>query len=241
MAKRSMAKRSMATSSRVPAHRTYTPELFANARARYEQTAEPVAVIAADLGIHRESMRRLARNHNWIRGNMPPARDLSPAMRLLAAAQAMEAGLSPPPVESLPAPPASTSPPLAPLVGGGEKAPAEPSAIERVERAVLAELATVEAMRAELGTVPQRWTDAERTARTLGLLTQTLQHLQRLRAGRAPESRSYDDENNDDDLPRDIDEFRRDLARRIDAFVASRTEPRGADGDCEPATLDAAR
>jgi hypothetical protein len=104
---------------------------------------------------------------------------------------------------------------------------------------VLAELATVEAMRASLGPLPQRWTDAERTARTLGLLTQTLQHLQRLRAGRAGEARPHDDDD-DDDMPADIDEFRRDLARRIDAFVASRTGARGAEGDCGPAPVDEA-
>ena len=113
---------------------------------------------------------------------------------------------------------------------------ADLAAIERLERAVLAELATVEAMRASLGPLPQRWTDAERTARTLSLLTQTLQHLQRLRAGGARGVRSHHD-NYDDDMPEDIDAFRYELARRIDAFVASRTGAGGAGGDggAEPA------
>ena len=64
--------------------------------------------------------------------------------------------------------------------------------------------------------------DAARTVRSLSLLTQTVRHLQRMRAaGRTPQP--YSGSNHDDDIPAGIDEFRRDLARRIDAFVESRT------------------
>ncbi len=197
----------MAARKRVPAHRTYTPELLANVRHRYEETPEPVATMAADMGIHPYSMHRLAKRKGWVRCNELPPRDLSPAMCLLAEANAVEAAAIP-------------SPPRAALAGGGETAPADPSAIERLEQAVLKELSTVESMRAQLGCEPLRPLDAERAARTLSSLTQTLQRLQRLRAGRAPDSGSNDD---DDDMPRDIDEFRRELARRIRAFVRSRT------------------
>jgi hypothetical protein len=117
----------------------------------------------------------------------------------------------------------------------------ELSTIERLERAVLAELATIEAMRAALGTLPQKPPGAARTVRTLSMLTQTLQHLQRLRASEAlaakpPAGNEHDDDN--DDMPRDLDEFRRDLARRIDAFVASRTDAGDADGDPTAAAVD---
>lgn len=127
---------------------------------------------------------------------------------------------------------AASSPPLS---GGGQPdaprqdqtAPDAPLAdtIDRLQRAVLEELATVEAMRAQLSKLPRRPPDAERTARTLSTLTDALQKLQRLRCG-VPFS-----EPDDDDMPEDIDEFRFELARRIEAFVASRTEPSGADGD----------
>ena len=76
-------------------------------------------------------------------------------------------------------------------------------------------------MRAQLRAGDCAPIDAERMARTLSTLTQTLQTLQRLNAGEM--ARNADD---DDDMPRDIDEFRHELARRIDAFVASR--------NCEP-------
>jgi hypothetical protein len=138
-----------------------------------------------------------------------------------------------------------------PLSGGGMAAPPpEPSTIERLERAALAELATIEAMRAALGRVPQRPIDAERTVRTLGLLTQILQQLQRLRVGSAAHAKTnsgtndHDDDMSadlPDDWPRDIDEFRRELARRIDAFVASRTGAGGAGGNVRAGTLDQTR
>ena len=61
-----------------PWSQRYTPELFEDARRRYEETCEPIDVIATDLGIESFSVRRLARNHNWIRRVKPPPRDLPP-------------------------------------------------------------------------------------------------------------------------------------------------------------------
>src|SRR5205085_5008678 len=111
--------------------------------------------------------------------------------------------------------------------GGSEfAAPPSPdtSAIDRLEAAVLKELTTVETMRASLGAEPLRPMDAERTARTLSVLTETLAKLRRLRLGARPQSDLTDD------IP-DIDAFRLDLARRIDLFVASRTDAADAGGD----------
>lgn len=109
------------------------------------------------------------------------------------------------------------------------------TAIDRLERLVEKELDAEEAVRAQLGPLPRNIADAERTARTLSTLTQTLHALQRLRSGTTP------DIHDNDDMPHDIDAFRRDLARRIDAFVASRTESANADGDSESRALDAIR
>jgi hypothetical protein len=109
--------------------------------------------------------------------------------------------------------------------GGGEKI----QTIDRLEAAVLKELGVIEAMRASLRAEPMRPMDAERTARTLSVLTETLSKLRRLRVGSAPQS-----EGPDDDIA-DIDEFRLDLARRIDAFVASRTGGGGAERDRDAA------
>jgi hypothetical protein len=97
--------------------------------------------------------------------------------------------------------------------------PALPSAIERIEKLVERELAAEEAVRSQLGSLARVPADAERCARTLATLTQTLHALTRLRGGVAPDSGSHDD----DDMPKDIDEFRRELARRMREFVRSRT------------------
>jgi hypothetical protein len=103
-------------------------------------------------------------------------------------------------------------------------AAADNSAIERLERALLKELATVERMRASLKAEPLRPMDAERTARTLSVLTETLAKLRRLRLAAQPQQDTPDD-------ILDIDEFRRDLARRIEAFVASQPDDECPDGD----------
>lgn len=104
-------------------------------------------------------------------------------------------------------------------IGRGPAMPPAVGTIERLHRAVVEELAAVEALRTQLKQKPQSRLDAERIARTLSSLTETLQKLQRLECT-VPQTGPYDD-----DIPADIDEFRRELARRIDAFVASRAEP----------------
>ena len=78
--------------------------------------------------------------------------------------------------------------------------PAIGDTVERLYRAVRDELTAVESLRARLKSEPQDQ-DAERTARTLSSLTETLQKLQRLKCA-VPNTGSQDD-----DLPADIDEF----------------------------------
>jgi len=98
--------------------------------------------------------------------------------------------------------------------------------VARLRRAVLNELTVVESLRERLKNEPQSRVAAERTARTLSTLTDTLQKLQRLQCAVPANGPDYD-------IPADIDEFRRDLARRIDAFVASRADS-GDGGRPEP-------
>jgi hypothetical protein len=87
-----------------------------------------------------------------------------------------------------------------------------PDLADRLERAVEKELAAVERTLSD---------EPDRTARTLASLTATLSKIRSLRASDAP---AMEQVPADDDMPEDIDEFRRELARRIDAFVDSRTE-----------------
>jgi hypothetical protein len=88
-------------SRRLPAHRTYTPELLANGRRRFEHTDESVTSIAADFGIHHYSLIRLAKREGWVR-HARPQRTLPRAARLLAQAEALGAQAAaeapPPPI-----------------------------------------------------------------------------------------------------------------------------------------------
>jgi hypothetical protein len=172
----------------------------------------------------------LVRSEGWVRpeGSLR-LRGLSPAMRLAMQADALVAAPHPNPLPSERA--------FTPVFDGlcGKREQTEPVApasldnatIGRLEAAVREELARVETMRASLGSEPQRPVDAERTARTLSVLTETMAKLRRLRLGSAPQSGSIE---NDNDYPADIDAFRREFARRLEAFVASRTGGGGAGG-----------
>jgi hypothetical protein len=203
---------------------TYTPELLANGRYRYERTDESLISIASDFGVHRNTFSALVEREGWVRYKRPP-RDLSPAAKLLAQAN------------DLNDPPSAAAAPIEENTelqrpGSAENGPALPvpgDTIMRLHRAVLEELGAVEAMRARLKREPQDPADAERTARTLSSLTETLQKLQRLQCT-LPETELKDD----DDMPVDIDEFRRELARRIRVFVESRTERGHVDGAGTP-------
>ena len=94
--------------------------------------------------------------------------------------------------------------------------------VARLRRAVLNELAVVESLRERLKNEPQGPVAAERTARTLSTLTDTLQKPQRLQCA-VPANGP------DHDMPADIDAFRDELARQIEEFVESRSDT--ADGE----------
>jgi len=177
----------------VPRHRTYTPELLANGRHRYEATPEPVAAIAADFRIHPGSLRRLAGKLGWVRFGMQP-RDLPQAARLLAQAEALEAAAANEPPEKLTV------------------------TLDGLEREVRAQLALVTAARERLQGLPPRPREGEASSRALSHLTAVLQKIHLMRCGLNP-SDAYDD-----DFPADLDAFRDELARRIEAFMASRPD-----------------
>jgi len=199
----------------VPAHRRYTPELIASGRVRYEQTTESVAAIAADFDVLPGSLRRMAKRFKWVRHGTGP-RQLPAATLLHAQAEALENALAPPPVTVK-----DESHPL--------------SAIDRIEQAVLAELSTVEAMRAQLGRLPKRGSDAERTARTLSTLTETLNKLQRLRCVNGGEVVSRHAGEHEESV--DIHEMRRRLAERIAKLSAAHREEQQAQNDALQSAL----
>jgi hypothetical protein len=224
------------TANAVKARRiVFTPEALAHARYRYEHTDASLVDIAVDLRVAKNTVRNLARGKGWVRYARPP-RGLSPAVQFNAEARELEAQAF---GASVPVSPLSEN---ADVVQQGEGTsqndastvmPQLTDTVARLYRAVMDELVAVETLRAQLKHEPKSPQDAERTARTLSSLTETLQKLQRLQCA-VPQSGPHDD-----DIPADIDEFRTELARRIEAFVASRSDP-GACGGPSAASVDAA-
>jgi hypothetical protein len=197
-------------------YRGYTPELIANCRRRYEETDEPIASIVVDLDIHPSSLYRMMRRWGW-KLRKERTQDVPPARRLLVEAETAMRAIA---KDAVP-----TEIQIAPSVTpeGGTDHPAElapSSVVQRLEQAVEKELRAVEIMRATLGPQPQPPVDGERTARTLAILTETLTKVQRLRQPEPNAAGIYDNY----DMLRDIDEFRRALALRIETFVRSRTD-----------------
>jgi len=231
------------TANAVAASRAvFTPETLDYARHRYEQTDASLADIAVDLRIHLSTVRKLAKREGWSRYVRPP-RKLPAAVRLALQASELEAQASGAAVTTI-RPSSDTEKSLGDgiqpqadeksgTVGARTAMSGLADTVARLYRAVLDELAAVETLRAQLKREPQSRHGAEHTARTLSSLTETLQKLQRLQCAVSPTG-SYDD-----DMPADIDEFRRELARRIEAFVAGRPDPGDAGGSV-PSSLDVA-
>jgi hypothetical protein len=214
----------------------YSPALLAALRQRYEQTDQPMNALAADFGIGITTLQTLVRKNGWTqRSNR--MRDCPSALRLLEEAETLAASL---PERETPAPQATPTPTL-PLAGGGSHTvldaatlpqPPDPalsdagptntpglSPVERLEALVVKELEAEEAARAELATRPRARHEAERCARTLSVLTQTLKTLQGMHTNGGTGGYAYDD------MPQDMDAFRNNLARRIEAFMESRLGP----------------
>ena len=134
-----------------------------------------------------------------------PPRDLVPAAQLEAQAAAL--------------PPASES--EAPLDLG--------RAAADLLRLLETEIAAAKAMQAQLARRPRQTLDSQRAASTLKSLNATLQSLELRQAGLPHTGQD------DDDIPRDLDALRDALARRIEAFMASRGDEDFSGRQTEPA------
>jgi hypothetical protein len=190
-------------------------EALEYARQRYEQTDQPVRTIGDDVGVSRDKLYKIAKAEGWqLRKDRPP-RGLSEALKLDLEATDAE-NKSP---EALQAADRSTGP---------DSPPGPDSVATRLEAEVEKQLRKLESLRGESAPRGKRSAEAERIARTLATLTETLFKVRRLRE---PGNSSGSD---DDDLPSDADGFRINLAHRIDVFVRSRTDA-SVSGGSEPA------
>ena len=174
------------------------PERIADGKRLYELTLTPVPDIAAMMGVSRKTLERRVHEWGWTLRSAPRhATD-----RALVA--------------------------MAPTgaVVNGEPKPAVAVSLSSETRSVLAAriqgivaqgLDAVERVLSKVG--PADEGGAERSARTLAAVARTLQEMA---AFTKPEEATPPDDADDDPIPRDIDEFRRELTRRIRGFIEAR-------------------
>jgi hypothetical protein len=180
------------------------PELIAEAKRLYERTLVPVNDIAAMMGLSKYPFYRRVKEWGWRRrrakvGALELVRALTdstvlPLPPLVVASGDMKQD-------------ARTNPP----------ALAERTAVAaRIQDVVERELAAVERVLDLIG--PDDKNEAELSARTLASIARTLREIAAINQ---PNEVTPPDEADDDPIPRDIDEFREELARRIQSFVAA--------------------
>ena len=232
-----------------------TPEAWAQIRYDYEHTDRPVEDICLEHRISSTTLRDRMRRWDWTRRRSAIPREGPPALPAphsetfspppvptpigasrrpgtgaaddgegsevegLSAAEATE----PPPPTPLRLADASRNDPPHRFAGGGiESAEADAAGIvPRLQSAVARVLPAIEATITKLAAGPLRPREMEQTARALGTLTRTLRELNALL--REQPLRAVDD----DPVPKDVDEMRFELARRIHAFIESREAAKG--------------
>lgn len=229
--------------------KTFAPEDVARARALYEGGTASLDEVAASLGVARRTLGRRIGEWGWTRRAAPAPDRTSPRAKRGAAkpsrsARSAKIARSPksarPPHQ--PRPPRRPGRSIAPKKGAGSRPPAKmaaplapharparhsptPSAEAlalRVQRVVERELDAIDRVLNAIGAADSA--DAERSARTLASLARALKEVMRLAAPDEPERPDGPDgrdrPKDDSFAPRDLDEFRRDIARHLDRLVA---------------------
>jgi hypothetical protein len=200
------------------AKKTFTPEQIEAARLLYENPQTPLQEIAASLKITRRTLEARIAEWGWApRATSPRAaspqnagqtRSKSPGRRAKRTSTARKQPKS----QAHPQPDAAKRP-----------LRSREALAVRVQRVVERELDAIDSILSVLGAADSA--EAERSARTLASLARALKEVMRLAA---PEQASDPDE--DDPMPRDLDEFRRELARRIEALAAEAEGQAPGDG-----------
>lgn len=216
------------------AKKTFTPEQIETARRLYDDPQTPLQDVAASLQITRRTLDARIAEWGWPVRTAPPERNSSRARGASSGRPTKATGKARKrPNPKRPNPKRSNAEPK-------PAKPAKPNAGEhidsasrplrsrealavRVQRVVERELDAIDSILGVLGAADSA--EAERSARTLASLARALKEVMRLAA---PEQASDPDE--DDPVPRDLDEFRRELARRIEALAAEAEGQAAGDG-----------
>ncbi len=187
------------------------PDVLAEARRLYEQTNAPVGDIAALVGVSRSNLYERVRALGWRSRHAKPTFSLA---RVVSEAVA----------QPLPEP----QPLAVPVVLDAAAAAQQRLAIaQRMMSVAEREMDAIERIIAVLR--PADALEADHSARTLASVSRTLRDIAQLTK---PGAEPTTDEVSHDPVPRDIDEFRRTLAIRIEGLIEARTgrPGRGAGG-----------
>ena len=167
------------------------PEKIEQAKKLYEGTSVPVRDIALMLGIGVTTFLRRVKLWRWIPRNR----------RLADLDAAAKANVDVAEIAAIAAPAVATLQHL--------------TLVERVRAAVVREIAAIEAVLARVEGARLHSSDAERAARTLATLVKTLREVAALESASTEETAGRED---DGDEFRDIEEFRRELMRRLEGL-----------------------
>lgn len=188
------------------AKKVIAPELLQEARRLYEGTVAPVVDICGMLGIRRDAFYVIVRESGWRKRRARVA--TFEFSKVLGAAAAATLAQNQQPGEPRAAPLET----LAPL------SPEQRLALaERLISATEQALGAITRITAQLN--PTGQSEANDTARTMANVTRSLREIAALIK---PDEVKTPDDTDDDPVPRDIDQFRNELARRIRGFIALR-------------------
>jgi hypothetical protein len=186
------------------------PELVAEGQRLYETTMTTIGDIAALMGLSRRTLENRIVEWKWQRRRQPSgAIDIVHAVRGATVAAA---------TAETPAPNGAIAAPVSPQ----QRA----ALAQRIQNVVEREMTVLERVVGVLG--PSNEAAAERTAQTLAGISRTLREIAALNR---PDEVTPPDEADDDPVPRDIDEFRFELARRIRGFIEARRNGAGSISD----------
>lgn len=176
------------------------PELVRAGRRLFEETETPQHEIAAMMGISDSTLRLRIREWGWERRPQPgQTLDLLHAARGAATAAALD-----------------DAPPVAGHASDPNSPQQRAAIAARIQNVIEREMTAVERMLDTSGTCGE--SGAGNNARALAGIARTLREVALLIK---PEQVTPPHEADDDPIPRDIDAFRDELARRIEAFVAA--------------------
>lgn len=181
------------------------PELVAEGRQLYENTLTPIRDIAKMMGLSRKTFDTRVGEWQWQRRYYKRGERAAPNKTIAVAASA-------------PALPVQT----------GAELPTDFAS--RLYRIIYAHFDVVERTLKVLN--PQNDAEAERSMRTLATISRAVAEIT---ATANAAGQTKPDETDDDPVPRDIDEFRYALARRIRGFIEQRRQSAaGIPGPGEP-------